>query len=100
MTVKCKMTGKETELPCSVRGCPLFGDCLVEYEKAVQKPKTNADRIRAMTDEGLALNHSVLFEKACKCNTPASCTKEEWSGGYSPCAQCVLEWLKQPAEGE
>ena len=57
---------------------------------------TNADRIRAMSDEELALTHSTIFEKACKCKDPSKCRKEAWLQGYSPCGQCVLEWLKQP----
>lgn len=57
MTAICKMTGKETELPCSARGCPLFGDCIVEFQKGYRKNKpkqANADRIQVMSDEKLA----------------------------------------------
>ena len=57
MTAICKMTGKETELPCSARACPLFGDCIVEFQKGCRKSKpkqTNADCIWAMSDEKLA----------------------------------------------
>ena len=61
---------------------------------------TNADRIRAMSDEELSLKSSTLFVKACKCEDPSQCTREEWIGNYSPCCQCVLEWLKQPVGGE
>lgn len=64
------------------------------------KPTTNADRIRKMSDEELALNHATIFAEACKCEDPSDCKKEEWNAGYSPCSQCVLEWLKQPAKGE
>ena len=67
----------------------------------INKPKsTNADRIRAMSDEELSLKSSTLFVKACKCEDPSQCTREEWIGNYSPCCQCVLEWLKQPVGGE
>ena len=87
MHAKCKMTGKEKELPCSAAGCPLFGDCIVDYEKAIKKPQTNADRIRAMSDEELAVflertQADVAFNNKSK-------YAFEWG-----------KWLKQPAEGE
>ena len=85
MLGKCKMTGKQTELPCSAAGCPLFGDCVVDYEKATKKPQTNADRIRAMSDEELATDLLDMFQDICEDGVPS----KEW----------MLEWLKQPAEG-
>lgn len=58
-------------------------------------PKTNADRIRAMTDEELAafLNSTEVCEKQplAKC---AMATTNEF------CEACTLEWLRQPAKGE
>lgn len=63
---------------------------LAEYFEIVEKPKTNADRIRAMTDEELAkwINDSPM------CLFPEKeCTDEE-------CTPCILRWLQQPAEGE
>ena len=57
MTAICKMIGKETVLPCSARGCPLFGDCIVEFQKGCRKSKpkqTNVGCIWAMSDEKLA----------------------------------------------
>ena len=50
---------------------------------------TNADRIRAMSDEELA----VFFDERPLCPEP----KE-----HCPCncAKCWIEWLKQPAEEE
>ena len=89
-TIQCKMNGHLTELPCPASGCPSFGDCLVEYEKA-QKPMTNADRIRSMSDEELAR----IFVKAPLCR--ASETKVDCRQTKS-CLQCLTEWLKQPAE--
>ena len=88
-TIQCKMNGHLTELPCSASGCPMFGDCLVEYEKAQKKPMTKADLIRAMSDEDLA----KMFMDFGK-----------WLlVGYGLDAEVksterVLEWLKQPAE--
>ena len=49
---------------------------------------TNADRIRAMSDEELA-----DFISACGCPDHArSCTKS--------CTECTLKWLKQPVEAD
>lgn len=51
------------------------------------KPQTNADRIRAMSDEELAktLNGSV-------CPPLTSCNEGQ------QCIRCWTEWLQQPAE--
>jgi hypothetical protein len=51
------------------------------------KPKTNADRIRAMTDEELA----ELYQKW----TCPPCPREEH---YSDCTSCWLSWLRSPVE--
>ena len=54
----------------------------------VSKPvMTNADRIRAMSDE-------ELREFLCSITKCEVCQYESWGG----CG--LLEWLKQPAEGE
>ena len=47
-------------------------------------PPTNADRIRAMSDEELATDLTDVFQEICEDGVPS----KEW----------VLEWLKQPAE--
>lgn len=58
------------------------------------KPKTNADRIRAMTDEELAEQASGMIVcfwcpvKGCRGCAPDECT-EAW-----------LAWLRSPAESE
>lgn len=57
---------------------------------------TNADRIRAMSDEELAewISEIILCEEC-----------ERMNGGYRPClgGECCpdhwLDWLKRPAEG-
>jgi len=57
------------------------------------KQATNADRIRAMSDEELAnFIPDWRHTKACKCN------EHEFIGCDNQCEKCVLEWLKQPAE--
>ena len=61
---------------------------LVDY----QMTKTNADQIRAMSDEELAdfiNNHNI-----CNIRTSYEC-KISYCG---ICSQCVLDWLRQPAE--
>lgn len=53
-----------------------------------KKPMTNADRIRAMTDEGLA--NMVVCPHV----------KTNWDMCKEDCFACRLEWLQQLAEGE
>ncbi|MGN1158345.1 MAG: hypothetical protein ACI4TK_19405 [Agathobacter sp.] len=84
--MKCKLNGNEIEslFPCS-SNCPLFGDCLVAHEKELEKRNkpTNADRIRAMSDEELA----------------GFLTYYAHDGYMNP--HCGWhKWLKQPAEEE
>ena len=60
-----------------------------EYNKS-KKPKTNADRIRAMSDEDLA---EFLDECENKGYVDSSVALDNY-GKMLP----MLEWLKQPAE--
>lgn len=75
----CRHTKKDVyEQPCS--HCV----ALSEWEAL-----TNADRIRAMTDEELARflgQHSL-------------CSRVERCPDHGKCHKCVLDWLKQPKEG-
>ena len=53
MSIKCLMNGLEVNYPCSPV-CALFGDCVTAFElKKKANVRTNADRIRAMSDEEL-----------------------------------------------
>jgi hypothetical protein len=62
---------------------------------AVGKQKTNADRIRAMSDEELArFIPDWSYTNACKCD------EQPYVDCNNECEKCVLEWLKQPAEVE
>lgn len=63
------------------------------YELDETKPMTNGDRIRAMTDEELAYN----FEYSTICGRIQN-SNPEWCGTNGECRNCVLRWLKQPAE--
>ena len=54
MSIKCLMNGLEVNYPCSP-SCALFGDCVTAFESQKKaNVRTNADRIRAMSDEELA----------------------------------------------
>lgn len=61
----------------------------------INKPKpTNADRIRAMTDEELEkfINHFNICDMR---------TNDECKFSYCACCEvCVMDWLQQPAEGD
>ena len=57
-----------------------------------EKPKTNADRIRAMTDEELEqfINHFNICDIR---------TNDECKMSYCACCEvCVMDWLQQPCE--
>lgn len=61
----------------------------------INKPKqTNADRIRAMSDEELAkFIPDWSYTPACKCD------EQPYVDCNNECDKCVLEWLKLPVEG-
>lgn len=80
MNFICKMDGEPATWPCPSPGCPLFGDCLSEREGNSKPPMTNADRIRAMSDEELA---EFLDNE---------------QGWAAPPEGETLAWLKQPAK--
>ena len=60
-----------------------------ERECQYFKRATNADRIRAMTDEELA----EFMYNGCD---PIPAT---WCGNHPNCGACWLDWLKQEADG-
>lgn len=86
MKAVCKMSKEETTWPCSARACPLFFDCLLEYEKATRPIETNADRIRSMNDKALAafLGEWADGPKAWRCDSSGA----------------VIAWLREPAPAE
>ena len=77
----CKKCDTATDEYCDRTNCE---DCCPNMQ---QKHKTNADRIRAMSDEELA-----DFISNCGCPDHAQNCR-------ASCADCTLKWLKQPAEG-
>ena len=64
-------------------------ECFKRYnaEMGNKKPMTNADRIRAMSDEELA--------NMVKCPHV-----NNWDRCKNDCFVCCLEWLQMPAEGD
>ena len=63
---------------------------LEECFEIVETPKTNAQKIRAMSDEELA--DVVANGVGCVLKAP-HCMDVD-------CTPCILKWLKQPFEGE
>ena len=77
MSIKCLMNGMEVNYPCS-HVCDLFGDCVTAFEaQKKENVRTNADLIRAMSDDELA---EFLIDLADDGNLR------------------IRDWLKQPAE--
>lgn len=69
---------------CDATPCQLTGEL---------PKKSNADRIRSMTDEELAKFLADCSDCAsCYLDEPNNCGTEE------TCAKAFLEWLKQPVE--
>ena len=68
---------------------------VIEAHNANQKPQTNADRIRSMSDEELAKG---LSENCKGMKTCAICPLDGKSCAESEAVSDWLEWLKQPAD--
>jgi hypothetical protein len=89
MDLKCCHNCKKDAAECDV-----WHDCGKDCPKWEAQIQTNADRIRAMSDEELCkLLGEYKFFDICQegCN---SCTHN------GDCDKRLLEWLKQPAEVE
>lgn len=73
---------------------------------AYKPPMTNADRIRAMSDEELStmLNRFADGEDAPRyCRNLPECDADMEADSLTPlerCQACLLHWLQQPAEGD
>ena len=96
------------------KNCPAYAKCTVTYRGSAcavlrgtygldSDPEiiTNADRIRAMSDEELAkwIDEFSFCTDAC----PDSINEVEESIGYCCPANCkeqIMNWLRQPGEGE
>lgn len=64
----------------------------------IEVPMTNADHIRAMTDEEL-VNLHYSGSAHCIASDPTVCDRHDFIGNLTPCEQCYLKWLQQPCEG-
>jgi len=99
VVARCKMNGKETRLPCSAVARPLFGDCLVEYEKHynANAKQTKADCIRVMPDEKMA---KYLVEIGWDCHLCSEHRRLDNEPLFreekcdEQCEKHCLEWLK------
>lgn len=89
--MKCLTHNLEVNYPCSP-ACPLFGDCVVAFQNEQKKRvQTNADRIRAMSDEELSLELMTWrFETAAKYHGVESV--------YPNTQKTILDWLRQPVK--
>ena len=58
---------------------------------------TNADRIRAMTDEELVELH-YSSSAHCIADDPTVCDRHDFIGNLTPCEQCYLKWPQQTTE--
>ena len=62
------------------------------------EPLTNAQKIRAMSDEEL-VNLHYSGSAHCIASDPTVCDRHDFIGNLTPCEQCYLKWLQQPCGG-
>lgn len=79
--------------PCSDNPTKLMKYC-PEYEPK-PKPTTNADRIRAMSDEELA---KLMFDRLRCLECPVE--REKCKNMYDACEGACIDWLQSPAGGD
>lgn len=72
---------------CSIREDNIRCGYFMERKKTAPKSQTNADRIRAMSDEELA--------ELLQCG---SCPHIEDECTMKGCEKCISDWLKQPVK--
>ena len=88
----CKLTGRNINLATRQTDCPLIP--VPDHWRLIDKAATNADRIRAMSDEELA----KLLAKSCVPDDRTKCI--DWLEGETieeSCTRCCLDWLKKEA---
>lgn len=85
----CKMDRLCTELE-QIEKVPRHEKCRCFIP---ERPITNADRIRQMSDDELA----TLFGDACACHYDDADVCEKWGGA---CDRCWLDWLKQEVDDD
>lgn len=77
---------------------------VIEEYNVQNKPMTNADRIRAMTDEELAeflvgANPTNCLDCAFSCGWRCQPDRQDYSD-TEKCVEGKKRWLQQPAEGD
>lgn len=93
--MKCLIENIEVNYPCS-RACSLYGDCVTAFlEARKQQVRTNADRIRSMSDEELA---EWLEYPICKYSKCAEVCPVFHENKDKSCKENILNYLRQPAE--
>ena len=91
MSMACKYETSNGR--CGLKGCYAYRHkCYTEDMCKCHEPPTNADRIRAMSDEELAKFIKNIKVRASLCKAVKNNDAFE--------ELCSAEWLKQPAEGE
>ena len=93
---KCEYCYLKNAKPCYECSACMSGDDHFRPAKPKNKQMTNADRIRAMSDEELA----AMLKDYKDCNK--NCIISNGKHCYQICEEesVLLKWLKQPAEGE
>lgn len=87
---------------CGLKGCYAYRHkCYTEDMCKCHEPPTNADRIRAMSDEELV----VFFDRfSGRCLDCAEDAKNKSCPIYKEGRYCrprdIMDWLQKPAEGE
>ena len=89
-SVSCFECSNKDSILCSICGIAKDG----ARERFNQKPITNADRIRAMTDEELADWLGVYCNGQTAQEVGKPCVSDMGS-----CEECWLDWLKDEADG-
>ena len=69
-------------------------ECDLFNRSVEDQPMTNADRIRAMSDEQLC--DLIMEFPAVPCDAKISIMMKKT--GCADCQSCIREWLQQPAE--
>lgn len=87
----CYAAPTGANLYCSINDC-YVGELTCDDFEPIVKAKTNADRIRAMTDEELAEYHAE------KCGCPHDPIIFGCKMATIGCIGCWLEYLKQEAK--
>lgn len=94
--MKCLTHDIEVNYPCSP-ACPLFGDCIASFSREVKRRvRTNADHIRAMSDEELAEQLVINVDGLSKKRVYLAAPVGEIYARRDIAEAHVLAWLQQP----